>query len=76
MQSLELKETIPIANDIIETKVGKYFVLNKVLGIGTTAECKLACLDSNEKEYYAVKIIDKRKLKKSANENKVFKSYI
>lgn len=48
MQSLELQEQTPIANYTKDTKVGKYFVLNKVLGIGATAECKLAYLENNE----------------------------
>ena len=54
-----------------ETKIGPYYIFSKVLGKGTSAICKLGCLEANETELVAVKIIDKHKLKKSSDEQKV-----
>ena len=43
---------------IAEKQIGKYYILNYILGSGAHATCKLACEVDNEKNLIACKIMD------------------
>ena len=45
-----------------EKQIGKFIILNKELGRGAQAVCKLGCEADDDKKLIAVKVIDKNKL--------------
>jgi len=56
-----------------EKQIGKYVILSQELGRGAFAQCKLGCEADNEKNFIAVKIIDKNKLQMQADKQKLQK---
>lgn len=54
-----------------EKQIGNYYVLSKVLGKGSYAECKKGCLVSDNKVLIAVKIVDKQKILSMDNKDKL-----